>query len=63
MSAVVDAWFNPGTLLTHLSEKCAKQQGRPARKTQGNLLPSMWDGLWCERCSPEEKRIGILEGK
>lgn len=63
MTAQVTVWFHPSTLITHLSERCAKQQGRPARKTQGNLLPSMWDGLWCERCSPEEKRMALLRAQ
>lgn len=56
----VDVWWNPTTLLTHLSEKCARQQGRPAKKDTSYPLLEAWEANWCERCSPEEKRIALL---
>lgn len=63
VTVLVPVWWNPRTLLTHLSEKCARQQGRPAKKDTSYPLLEAWEANWCERCSPEEKRIGILEGR
>lgn len=30
MPVTVPAWYSPASLVTHLSEKCARTQGRPA---------------------------------
>lgn len=52
MPREVDVWFHPTTLTTHLSEKCARQGGRPAKQgRQELLLDTVWDGLWCQQCS------------
>lgn len=54
-------WWSPVTLIGHLSERCARQQGRPATAGEADTA-LLIDGVWCERCSSEEKRIGILDG-
>lgn len=62
MTVEVDVFWNPTTLLDHLSERCARTQGRPAVIGKRDLVTTFESLSWCERCSPEEKRIRIMRG-
>ena len=60
----VPAWYSVPSGLTHLSEKCARQQGRPARECEGGIdLVATFEGNWCERCARVERRVALMEGK
>lgn len=59
----VATWYSPTSLVTHLSERCARTQGRPARENavEARDLMAAWEGSWCERCAGEDKRARLLE--
>jgi hypothetical protein len=41
------AWYSPLSLQTHLSERCARTQGRPAREVEGGAdLLATHEGAW-----------------
>ena len=58
---ITTAWWNPLTLTTHLSERCARSHGRPAKEDAA--CDVLQEAAWCDRCSPLEKRIAIAEGR
>lgn len=64
MPVTVAAWYSPQSLVTHLSERCARTQGRPARECEGGVdLLATHEGTWCGRCATEERRVALMEGK
>lgn len=62
MPRTVPGWYSPTSLVTHLSERCARTQGRPAVATEVDLLAN-YEGSWCDRCAKEVRRVALMEGK
>jgi len=60
----VAIWWHPDTGTVHLSERCARQAGRPAMEGLRDLLAdNVWDAPWCSQCARPETVQRRLEGQ